>query len=84
MMLQTPPNPFEQLTVSKDVQAAAVALVTLSEHNIPPDIQELLVLGNPDRDIRPGALSKAISAVIQSYLKELVPEGGVEPPTRGL
>ena len=49
--------------------AAAAALVALTEHHIPPDVQELLVYGNPDYGIRPGALSKAICAVLRSVAK---------------
>jgi hypothetical protein len=35
--------------------------------NIPTDVQELLVRGNPMRDIAPNALSKAIEHVIEFY-----------------
>jgi hypothetical protein len=44
--------------------AATAALVTLAEKGIPTDIQELLVYGNPERGIAPGALSAAIKAVL--------------------
>lgn len=40
----------------------AAALISLAESNIPPDIQELLVQGDPMRDIPPGALAKALHA----------------------
>jgi hypothetical protein len=40
----------------------AEALVILASKNIPTDIQELLVHGNPMRNIPPGALSAALSA----------------------
>lgn len=38
------------------------ALVALADCNIPVDIQELLVHGDPMRDIPPRALQKAIAA----------------------
>ncbi len=38
------------------------ALVALAEHGIEPDVQELLVSGNPMRGIRPGALEAALRA----------------------
>lgn len=37
------------------------ALVILAECNIPPDVQELLVRGDPVRGIPPGSLRKAIA-----------------------
>lgn len=37
-------------------------LVALAEAGIPPDVQELLVQGDPMRGISPGALAKAIDA----------------------
>jgi hypothetical protein len=36
------------------------ALLALAKHNIPTDIQEFLVAGNPMRGIRPGALEAAL------------------------
>ena len=45
----------------------AQALTVLAQCNIPPDIQELLVRGDPMRGIAPGALSKAIEEVIGFY-----------------
>jgi len=51
----------------KDKLAATAALTALAEHGIPPDVQELLVVGNPDRGIAPGALSKAVKAVLTAY-----------------
>lgn len=38
------------------------ALLALAEANIPPDVQELLVHGDPMRGIPPGALAKALMA----------------------
>jgi hypothetical protein len=40
-------------------------LVALAEAGIPPDIQEVLIHGNPSRSIPPDALRKAISAVLK-------------------
>jgi len=54
-------------TPDPDLEAASAALISLATDNIPPDVQELLVHGNPERDIRPGALSRAIRAVLISY-----------------
>jgi hypothetical protein len=52
------------LTVNTALREATVAALTaLAKHNIPPEILELLVYGNAMRDIRPGALNKAISAL---------------------
>lgn len=44
---------------------AATALVALAEHGVPPDVQELLVYGNPDMGVPPGALARAVSAAIR-------------------
>lgn len=44
------------------IDAETSALVALAEANIPPDIQELLVRGDPTRDIKPGALRRALLA----------------------
>ena len=35
----------------RDLEAACAALLALTKHNVPPDVQELLVYGNPDRKI---------------------------------
>jgi len=43
--------------------AAIKVLTALTTHGIPPDVQELLVYGNPSRGIAPGALRKAIEAL---------------------
>lgn len=40
----------------------AAPVLALAQAGIPPDIQELLVRGNPSRGIAPGALAKAIAA----------------------
>jgi hypothetical protein len=40
-----------------------VFLIALAQAGISPDIQELLVHGNPSRGIAPGALKKAIAAL---------------------
>jgi hypothetical protein len=45
------------------LDAEAAALVSLVQSNIPPDVQELLVRGDPMRGIAPGALRKAAAAV---------------------
>lgn len=50
-----------------DLEAAAAALIVLARFNVPTDTQELLVFGNPDRGVPPGALSAAIKAVLKSY-----------------
>lgn len=41
-----------------------IALVHLAHAGIPSDVQELLIRGNPDRGIAPGALRHAIGAVL--------------------
>jgi len=51
---------------------ASAALVALAEHGIPADLQELLVYGNPDRGISPGALSKAVQAILLAAKREKV------------
>lgn len=50
-----------------DLRAAVAALIALSKHNIPPDVQELLIYGNPDRKIRPGAFRAAMQAALLVY-----------------
>lgn len=39
------------------------ALVKLAAKNVPPDVQELLIHGDPMRSIPPGALDAALSTV---------------------
>lgn len=51
----------------KDIEAAAAALMELTVRNIPPDVQELLTLGNPSRGIAPGALYAAMHAAMETY-----------------
>jgi hypothetical protein len=58
----------------RDLHAAAAALVALAEHEIPTDTQELLVNGDPNRGVRPGALSKAIRAALRSYREDAARE----------
>ena len=44
----------------------AAALVALAQRNVPPDVQELLMIGNPELDIAPGALEAAIEAAVDA------------------
>lgn len=44
--------------------ALTAAVTSLAEHGVPPDIQELLIYGNPNRGIVPGALLRAVGAVL--------------------
>jgi len=44
----------------RDAETAAV--ISLAKMNIPPDVQELLVRGDPKQDIKPGALRRALLA----------------------
>lgn len=53
-----------------DQKAAIAALLALSKHNIPPDVQELLIYGNPDRNVPPGAFSAAMQAALIVYRLE--------------
>jgi hypothetical protein len=55
---QYPPERQKQIALTS-------ALVVLAEHNIPTDIQGLLVEGNPMRGIRPGALLSALREVAE-------------------
>jgi hypothetical protein len=50
-----------------DLKAASAALVALAEANVPVDVQELLVHGNPRLSVAPGALSKAMAAALKTY-----------------
>lgn len=54
-------------TKNVDLEAASAFLIALTEHGIPPDIQELLIVGDPAQDIKPGAISKAIKAALLTY-----------------
>lgn len=49
-------------------ELAAGVLAALAQAGIPPDVQELLVYGDPVRGIAPGALSKACAAVWQAKI----------------
>ncbi len=47
-------------------ETVTTALVALSRANVPPDVQALLVYGNPGMGVAPGALEKAIQAILLS------------------
>ena len=49
------------MTKDKDLDVTE-ALLALAHFNIPPDVQELLVHGNPDREVPPGALEAAMQS----------------------
>jgi hypothetical protein len=55
----------------RDLRAATAALIALSKHNIPTDVQELLVRGDPMRGIPPGALSASWAAALRELMKEV-------------
>lgn len=58
------PAPSPAMAAGDEVQgmdALTAALVVLARYNVPPNVQELLVQGNPMRDIRPGALAAALT-----------------------
>lgn len=46
--------------IPEDIMAEAAALVTLARANIPVDVQELLVQGDPMRGIQPHAIARAL------------------------
>lgn len=50
-------------------ELAVGVLAALAQAGIPPDIQKLLVDGDPTRGIAPGALSKACAIVWRSHPK---------------
>lgn len=54
---------FPTDATSKDLERKAAFLVALAQAGIPPDTQELLIHGNPDRGIAPDALGKGIAAL---------------------
>ncbi|NLS27970.1 hypothetical protein S2M10_29720 [Sphingomonas sp. S2M10] len=56
--------------VARDV--FAVAMLSLVADRIPSDILELLLGGNPDRKIAPGALAKALAAAINFVMAQAV------------
>lgn len=53
--------------VDPNLRASIAALAALTERGIPPDVQELLVHGAPERGIAPGALSKALRAALEAF-----------------
>lgn len=53
-----------------DVDASAAGLLALARHNIPVDVQELLVYGNPTLGVPPGALSACLRATLEAYQKQ--------------
>jgi hypothetical protein len=44
----------------------AAALVALTNANVPPDVQELLMTGNPSLGVPTGALAAAIEAAVDA------------------
>ena len=50
-----------------ELDAATAALMVMAEHNVPPDIQELLVFGNPILGVPEGVMSKVIKAVLVTF-----------------
>jgi hypothetical protein len=50
-------------TEARAVEALTEALVILARTNIPTDVQELLVSGDPMRSIPPGVLSSVLSTL---------------------
>lgn len=72
-----------------DIEKLTAALVSLAQDGIPPDIQELLTHGNPDRGIPPGALARALGVELRPFQKrvhawvlDFFPEHGVNVPER--
>lgn len=53
-------NNDEVIEMADNMEEVAAALVSLTESGIPPDIQELLVHGNPALGIPSGALYRAL------------------------
>ena len=58
----------DDLTKIIRAKAIAAACIELAKHNIPLDIQELLIMGDPQRDIRPGAMERAIISAMTSFI----------------
>ena len=56
-------------------KARTAAILALARHGIEPDVQELLVAGNPMRGIPPGAFDAAITAYLASVQGEPVAWG---------
>ena len=46
------------------------ALLVLTKCGVPPDIQELLIYGDPERKIAPGALNKMLQNFEENLLQE--------------
>lgn len=53
------------------MKEVTAALIALAESNIPVDIQELLIRGDPMRGIPPGALDKAIAAAERQRAQDI-------------
>lgn len=49
---------------SRSLELPAGALAVMAKNNIPPDIQELLLRGNPRMNVPPGCLAKVIQYVL--------------------
>lgn len=60
---------YMPMTIS--AEEIAKALVILARLNVPVDIQELLVIGNPDQGISPGALAKVIATVVADMTAQI-------------
>lgn len=54
-----------------DQATITAACVALARANVPPYVQELLLYGDPSREIPPGALRKALEAALSSLEREL-------------
>lgn len=52
-------KPDPQMT---DLDSLTAAVIALARHGIRPEIQELLIYGDPLSGVRPGALAAALSA----------------------
>jgi hypothetical protein len=53
-------------SMSETIDPTTAALVSLARDGLAPDLQELLVRGNPSGGIRPGMLERAIKAAIRA------------------
>lgn len=51
---------------SVDLDTLTAAVMALARHNISPDIQGLLMSGNPMRNVAPRALEAAIAAAVEA------------------
>ena len=55
-------------SASEELSAmVGTVLLSLTQHNIPPDVQELLMYGSPQHGIAPGALYHAIATLRAQY-----------------